>query len=195
MKTKLLRLSAFALALLAPGSLHAQELWIYCGNLPGCPSGFTERFTGVLRLLLIRLPAYVYVLAILFIMIGGAYMVLSVGDAEKVTKGKKTITWALIGIFVMQFSEALVSFVGLEASTRDSGADLVESVANTLIGSIFDLLYIALLGVAIYCGMWMVLSFGKEDEMKKAQEGMFWAAVGAIVINLAGALVHAFSTL
>lgn len=195
MKTKLLRLSAFALALLAPGSLQAQELWIYCGNLPGCPSGFTERFTSVLRLLLIRLPAYVYVLAILFIMIGGAYMVLSVGDAEKVTKGKKTITWALIGIFVMQFSEALVSFVGLEASTRDGGADLVESVANTLIGSIFDLLYIALLGVAIYCGMWMVLSFGKEDEMKKAQEGMFWAAVGAIVINLAGALVHAFSTL
>jgi len=195
---KILRSASALVGLLFPAAALAQapsSLWIYCGNLPGCPSGFVERFSGVLVLLLARLPIYVYVLGVLFIMIGGAYMVMSAGDAEKVTKGKNTIIWAVIGIFVMQFAQMIVSFVVLEVATRDSAPDLVESVTNTLIGAIFNLLYVALLGIAIYCGMKMVLSFGKEDEFNKAKDGLFWAAVGAIIINLAAAIANAFITL
>ncbi len=198
MRNAFLRISAVLAGLALPVLVAAavpSEIWIYCGDLPGCPSGFDERFTDVLLLLLLRLPTYVYILAVLFIMIGGAYMVLSNGDSEKVTKGKNTIIWAVIGVFVMQFAEQLINFVMLEVITRDSGPDLVESVTGTLIGSILDLLYVAIIGVGIYAGMRMVLSFGKEEQFTKARDGLFWCAVGAILINLADAIAQAVVTL
>jgi hypothetical protein len=196
MKKLFLRASAIALALFpAIAEAQTQQILIYCGNLPGCPSGFVERFSSALAILLVRLPTYVYVLGVLFIMIGGAYMVISAGDDEKVTKGKNTITWAIIGIGVMQFAQQIIGFVVQEVGSRESGPDLVESVARTVIGGIFDVLFVALLGVAIYSGMRMVLSFGEEDGFKKGREGLLWAAVGAIIINLAQAIANAFMTL
>lgn len=207
MTKSLLRISAILAAVLLPLLAYAaipSEVWVNCGDptsldknkyLPGCGPGFIERLSGVLTILLVRLPVYVYILAVLFIMIGGMYILLSAGDTEKITKGKNAITWAVIGVFVMQFAEDLVGYVILEVTTRDAAPDLVESVVYTLIGSILNILYVALLGVAIYCGMRMVASFGKEDEFKKAREGLFWCAVGAILINLADAIANAVQTL
>lgn len=196
MKKFLLRTSALALALMPlVVSAQTQEILIYCGNLPGCPSGFVERFSAVLALLLTRLPSYIYILGVLFIMIGGGYMIISAGEDDKVTKGKNTIIWSIIGIGVTQFAQTIIGFVVQEVGSRDSAPDLVESIAQTAIGAIFDVLFVALLGVAVYCGMRMVLSFGKEDEFTKAREGLFWAAVGAIIINLAQAITNAFITL
>jgi hypothetical protein len=197
MSRSLLRIAALSLLLVPAVALAAApaELWINCNGLAGCPSGWEEHFSSVLTLLLARMPVYVYGLGVLFIMIGGAYMILSAGDAEKVTRGKNTITWAVIGIFVMQASQSLVNFVTLEATTMIPGSDLVTSATNTLIGSIFDLLYVAILGVAIFSGMRMVVAFGKEEQFNKGKEGLLWAAVGAIVINLADAIATAFNTL
>ncbi len=180
-------------------------MYIYCGNLPGCNSGWTERISPVLTLLLGTLPTYVIGLATLFIMIGGVYMIINAGDSEKVTRGKNTILWAIIGIFVTEFAADFVAFDGTnlmgggfipkEVGSRVSGSDLVTSIINTLIQSIFILSYIVILGFAIFNGMRMVLTFGKEDEFNKAKEGLFWAAVGAIILNLAAAIVNAFATL
>jgi hypothetical protein len=185
-------LAAVFLLALVPHVAHA-ELWIYCGNLPGCPSGFTQRVSAALTILLTRLPNYVYILGILFIMIGGGYMVLSVGDSEKVTKGKNTIMWAVIGIFVMQFAENAVNDVIIpEAASILPGTDLVASLTKTAIDDILLLMYIVVLMIAVYSGMQMVLSFGKEDAFQKGRDGLFWAAVGAIIINLAQAIANAF---
>lgn len=197
MSSILLRFSAFLVACVPTIARAAApaELWINCNGLAGCPSGWDERFTNVLTLLLARLPVYVYSLGVLFIMIGGAYMVLSTGNEERVSKGKNTIIWSVIGIFVMQSAQTLVNYVTLETTSRVSGSDLVTSVTNTLIGSIFDLLYVAILGVAIFSGMRMVVSFGKEEEFNKGKSGLLWAAIGAIIINLADAIATAFQTL
>ncbi len=173
---------------------QANDIWIYCGGLPGCPSGFTEYFSSVLTLLLVRLPNYVYILGVLFIMIGGIYMVISVGDTEKVTKGKNTIIWSVIGIFVMQFAETVIRRVVIaEVNTRNQvSGDLIESLTGTIIDDIFLLIYGVLIIVAVISGMRMVLSFGKDEEFTKGKEGLFWAAVGAIIINLANAIATAF---
>lgn len=199
MITLLLRSLAFASLLLIPATLFAANpLYIYCGGLPGCTSGFTpfqEYFSDVLRILLLNLPGYAYALGGLFIMIGGARILLSAGESEGITKGKNTIIWSIIGIFVTTFATHLVSFVALEVSTRVTAADLLYSVIATLTGSIFTLLFVALVGVALFSGMRMVLSFGKEDQFKKGQDGLFYAALGAIIIDLAQIIVTAFSTL
>jgi hypothetical protein len=197
MKKLTLLFSALAGIVLATSAYAAApgELWIYCGGLPGCPSGFQERFTGVLVLLLTILPDYVDALGVLFIMIGGAYILLSTGNSERVTKGKNAVIWAVVGIFIAHSAETLVGFVTSEVNSRVAATDLFISIILTAISSITDLFYIALLGVAIYSGMRMVLSLGKEEEFSKARDGLFWAAVGAIIINLSERIADAFKTL
>ncbi|MFA5799875.1 MAG: hypothetical protein WC840_02850 [Candidatus Peribacteraceae bacterium] len=194
MMKKYVLLPSAALALLMPVLAYAQELWVYCGGLPGCPGGWTEYFSNALALLLLRLPAYIKVFGWLFIMVGGAYILLSAGNAERVTKGKNTIIWAVIGLFLAQFADVLVGYVALEVPTIVAGTDLVESVGNTLISTVTDLFYIALLGVAVYCGMRMAVSLGKEEEFTKARDGLFYAAVGAIIINLSQQIANAILT-
>lgn len=183
-----------ALAASSSSSSASAKLWVICGGLPGCPGGWTEYFSNALTLLLVRLPAYIYVFGWLFIMVGGAYILLSAGNAERVTKGKNTIIWAVIGLFLAQFADVLVGYVGLEVTTRVAGTDLIESVGNTLISTVTDLFYIALLGVAVYCGMRMAVSFGKEEEFNKARDGLFYAAIGAIIINLSQQIANAILT-
>lgn len=209
---RMLRTLALASLLAVPAAVFAAApptMYIYCGGLPGCPSGWTERFSNVLVLLLSRLPVYVTGLSTLFIMIGGAYMIMNAGDQEKISRGKSTITWAIIGIFVTQFAANFVyysptgaplfgvsqGFIPMEVNSRAPGSDLVTSIITTLIGSILDLSYIVILAYAIFSGMRMVLTFGKEEEFTKAKDGLVWAAVGAIIINIAVAIVNAFSTL
>lgn len=187
--------TALAAVILAslPYVASAQELWIYCGNLPSCDGGFTEHFTAVLTLLLQRLPQYIYMLGVLFIMIGGVYMAISAGDSEKVTKGKNTIIWSVIGIFVMQFAATAVNLIIIpEVTSITPASDLVASLTVTIIQDILIVLYTALLIVAVISGMRMVLAFGKDEEFNKGKEGLFWAAVGAIIINLAQAIADAF---
>lgn len=186
--------SAGLLLLLLPTVAQAQLPWIYCGNLPGCTPGFSEHITGAMTQLIIRFDVYAYILGALFVMIGGGMIVLSGFSEEMVNKGKQTITWALIGVFVGKFASVLVSFVTMEANSVGSG-ELVVAVINTAIGSVLDLFRVALFGVVIYCGMRMVVARGKSDELEKARSGLIWAAIGAIIINLAQVITNAIATL
>ena len=186
------------LAALVPHAAMAQaaRVWVYCGNLPGCGAGTASEFaSSVFQLLINALPQYIYVVATLFVMIGGARMVLSAGREDWVTKGKDTITWALVAVAVTIFSVQIVSMVESVALNRVPGGDFALSAANTVASLIFDLLYLALLCVAIYSGMLMVLSAGQDDSFSKGKNGLLWAAIGAIVINLAQVIVNAFETL
>jgi predicted membrane protein len=180
-----------ALVLAAPPS--PAEIWITCDGLPGCGPGFQEHVSGALRILWNNMPVYVYMLATLFIMIGGGYMVFSFGETERITKGKTTILWALIAILVMQYAKIFVENVLMEeVRSRVIGSDLATSVIATLMSAVFDVLQVTMFGVAMYCGMRMVTSFGQEEEFKKFRDGMIWAAIGAIVINLAVRIAQAF---
>lgn len=191
---KVLFSSAGATLLLLPLSVHAQLPWIYCGNLPGCTPGFGEHVTGVMTQLILRFDVYAYILGALFVMIGGGMILLSGFQEEWVSKGKQTITWALIGVFIGKFASVLVSFVTMEANSV-GGGEFVVAVITTAIGSVLDLFRVALFGVVVYCGMRMVVARGKSDEMEKARTGLIWAAIGAIIINLAQVITNAIATL
>jgi hypothetical protein len=199
-RTRLLTSAIAMLTALLPQSVMGAVV-IYCGNLPGCVNASVQSYIGrVLAVLIAELPIFIYILGGLFIVIGGMYIVLSAGNSERVTKGKNTIIWAAIGIAAMeviiQFNP-LTNFLEPEILplTTVTGPTLIPSAINVAIDAIKDLLNVALLGVAIFSGARMVLSGGKEDQYNKGREGLFWAAVGAIIINIAGALVTAFSNI
>ncbi len=189
----------FALAtalMLLPQMALAQPMlpWVYCGNLPGCAPGYREYVTGAMIQLLLRFDTYVYVLGALFVMIGGGMIVLSGFQEEMVNKGRETIIWALVGVFLGKAASILVGFITLEANSV-GGGDLVIAVVSTLITSVLDLFRVGLFGVVIYCGMRMVVARGEQGELDKARNGLIYAAVGAIVINLAQVIVDAVVTL
>lgn len=193
-------LSALALALLPQVALAAfpTGFQIYCGNLPGCGPG-QEFFTTALAIGLVRITAYIQILGILMIMVGGAYILLSSGESGMIEKGKNTITWAIIGIFLAQWPGLIINTIvaveATEVSSASNGINLVEVIVALLTTDILILLNISLLGVALYCGARMVLSFGKEEQYNKAREGLFYAALGAVIINFAVSIYSAFATL
>ncbi len=211
MSTRRLSLAAAAgiLAALAPHVALAKMTWIYCGNLPGCNASEVQSYVGnVLAMLLIELPKFVYLLGGLFIVIGGMYIVLSAGNSENVTKGKNIITWSAIGIFAMEVivtMSPLNSFLKPELAplfapdgtllTTVQGTNLPPALIQIVVSTIIDLLYVALLGVGIFSGMRMVMSGGKDDQYNKGKEGLFWAAVGAIIINIADVIRNAFTNI
>jgi hypothetical protein len=199
-RTRFLTSAAAMLTALLPRTGMA-AITIYCGGLPGCVNASVRSYIGrVLAVLLVELPIFIYILGGLFIVIGGMYIVLSAGNSERITKGKNTIIWAAIGIFAM---EVIVAFDPLNLFlkpeiaplTTVAGPILISSAINVAISTVIDLLYVALLGVTIFSGMRMVLSGGKEDQYNKGREGLFWAAVGAIIINIADALRLAFASI
>ena len=136
-----------------------------------------------------RFDLYGYILAALFVMIGGGMMVMSGFNEEWVNKGKTTITWALVGAFLGKCAALIVDFVTLETASVPAGGDLAVSVIATLITSVLDLFQVALLGVIIYSGMRMVAARGKSEELEKARTAIIWAVFGSIVINLAKPIV------
>jgi len=50
-------------------------------------------------------------IAVIFIILGGISYLTAYGNEEKASAGKKTITWAIIGLIIILLAEVLVSFV------------------------------------------------------------------------------------
>jgi len=60
-------------------------------------ASFGDFFLDLIKLAL----AIVFLIAVVFIIIGGYRMITSAGNEETITKAKSTLTWALIGLVVV----------------------------------------------------------------------------------------------
>lgn len=129
--------------------------------------------------------------AVLFIIWAGLQMLLSLGDESKVTQGKWGILYALGGLTVAILSSFIISVIGTQTYiTRGSPADnapfALLSAAITILRTVLNAI---LLLVIVMVGIRMLYAQGKSDEFNKAKTQMTWALVGAVVVNLAAALV------
>ncbi len=86
----------------AGGSGGANTLFnpINYTNLGDLIIGVTKGFTLIIA-----------IVSVGFIVLGGAELVVSAGNTEAVEKGKKTITWAIIGLIVALMSFSIVAIV------------------------------------------------------------------------------------
>lgn len=75
------------------------------GSLPSYCYSPGQGVTKIIRLVF----AFLGILAVLFIVIGGYRYITSSGDDKKAAQGKKTIQWALIGLAVALSAYAIVS--------------------------------------------------------------------------------------
>lgn len=90
-----------------PDTCAPNEILTDFGCIPNDPIGFVERFYGI-GLGLIGM------VALIFIIIGGYFIMTSQGDPNKLQTGKSYITYSIIGVLL-----AVFGFVFIEVVTGD----------------------------------------------------------------------------
>lgn len=168
-------------------------------NLVGCGLGSENvllanaPFVGQL-LLMIASGA-----AVLFIAFAGLQMVLAAGDDGKISAQKTAIAHGLGGLIIVILSQALVSIIGTEGTFQVVADNIgvttplqIIAIGVSLIIFVFNIVFTA---VIVYSGMRMVYAQGKSDEYNSARKAIFWSVIGAVVTNLANALVQAIANI
>ncbi len=82
------------------------------GNIPAIPG--TANDTNGVRPAIISILNFVLgflaLVAVIFVIVGGIRIMTAGGNEENVTKGRKTIVYAIIGLIVIFFARVIVAF-------------------------------------------------------------------------------------
>jgi len=101
----------------APGLTQATDARTYIKNIVNFALGFLG------------------LIAIIIVIYGGFMYVLSAGEQEKAEKGKKAVTYAIIGILLIMGSFAIVNTILLAPSGSDQGKTIAGGQSTTLRGA------------------------------------------------------------
>jgi hypothetical protein len=189
---------SFLLGLWIPAA-QAQDLWGLwqpaCSPLqPGCGDGPANIFLSTFPNLAIFMLQVATGLTVLFIVWAGFQLVLNMGDEGKVGNQKTGIFYALAGLFVAIVSQLVVSFVATQDWGQNAGGNLPINVLASAVGSILAVFNGVFVVAIIYYGIRMLLAAGDSGGFNSARTGITWAIVGAIIVNLANALVQGITS-
>lgn len=129
--------------------------------------------------------------AVLFVIIGGIQMIMSMGDEGAGTKGKTSMLYAIGGFMLALASQAIVTFVHTRASVLATAATPHLDFMAAAVSAVLSLLNVAFIGVVIYAAIRLVIAWGKADSYQKSMQALLWAIIGTLIINAANAIVHA----
>ncbi len=88
------------------------------GNLTfGSHAGFTDLPTFAMAFLNLILP-FAGIIAVLAVCWAGILYITSGGDEEQAGKAKKNLTWAIIGVILIAFSQIIVTWVNQILTNR-----------------------------------------------------------------------------
>lgn len=170
-------------------------------GLPGCGNPIlnvaTDAVIPIAATLFLNIIA---ILALLFVMIGGARYVLAFGRDEELQKAKKSIFWALIGLLVALSSHRIVTIIVTETYVLSTGCigasclsgGILFEFLQTIVRILALLLNVTFLIIIVLGGMRMVYARGSEEEVKKGRDMVAYALLGVVIINAAPIVVKAF---
>lgn len=163
-----------------------------CAGLVGCGQAAANVIKTGLPTALIWMLNIAAAICLLMIMWSGFSMVISLGDEGKISKGRWNVLYALIGLILVLSAQVLVATVGtLNFSIIDNPLQLVGFLFATFTSSIRILLNVAFVIMAVIAGMRMVYARGKSEDYDKGKQMIFGAILGALIVNLATALIRA----
>ncbi|GEM_PF-2230222 len=142
---------------------------------------FDEMLTRVLSWIF----GFALAIGVLMIIIGGYMMVVSAGDPQKFSTGRKVVVYALSGIAIVAISRGII------ALTEQIFPQGVE--AGTALSNIINYAFGALLAVAVL--MFIVAAYllatagGNPEQMKQARSWLIYAAIGLAVAVISRGLV------
>jgi len=128
--------------------------------------------------------------SVMFVVIGGAMMILNFGDEGMISRGRKAVIYALAGLALTLASQTIASITlntVLPATGSQPHIDIMKSVTD-LVVSAFNIIFVIIL---VATGFRLAVKAGGSEEFSRAKTTLVWAVAGAIVINVAAALVGA----
>lgn len=182
------------LSLLATSVFAQSPPPVFCSGIPGCGGGPANILFAFTIPESIRMLANIAAGgAIIAIMAAGAQMMLAFGDEGKTTNARWAILYALGGLALAVASQTIVAFVASENYGQlNSGGDLiVYGILPQVVRIILILVNVTFTIVIMIAGIMMVTAMGSQDQYKKGVTMIKWAIIGAIVMNVARALVEA----
>lgn len=179
-----------AIAGLLVSSVFAQDP---CAGIPNCGNfGYSlVSYISVIAAVLVEIASG---LAVVFVVIGGAVLILNFGNDAQAEKGKKSIMYALIGFAIALSSQAIISFVVVRATGVSANAPHL-SIMRIVVGSMLQVFNVIFALVMLFFGFKLVIGRGQQSELDAAKKGLFWAVGGAFAVNLSYALVRALNNL
>ncbi len=188
------RLSLAILILgLVPEALAAIPPPVTCNGLAGCglpPANVL--FTSTLPVLIRILANIAAGASVICIVIAGWQLLISWGDESKITHGRWGIIYALLGLGLTIVSQTIVAFVISENYGQGSSEFLFGGALPAAVRIMVTLFNVALVLVIMFAGFQMAIEGGKAESYMKGLNIIKWAIGGAVVVNLAHALVNAF---
>lgn len=191
-----------SLALLIDGlvdTASAQDLWNLWGTAcsplqPGCGAGPANVFQNTLPNIAVFMLQIATALSVFYIVWAGVQLVTNMGDDGTINQQKLAIYYSVAGLFVCLASQLLVSFIATQDWGANSSGNLPVNVAAAIVGTMLIAFNGVLVLAILYYGVCMIMASGDSGAFNSARNGITWAIIGAIVVNLANALVHGITS-
>lgn len=164
-----------------------------CDVIANCGTGSNPlpQFTVIAAAALLEIASG---LSVLFVVIGGALLVMNFGNESQSDKGRKAIFFALIGWAIALSSQAIISFAVARAGTIDFNVPHL-SIMRVAVNSMLYIFNVVFALMMLFYGFKMVFARGQQSELDSVKKAFTWTVVGAIAINVSFALVRATSQL
>ena len=134
--------------------------------------------------------------AVLFIVYAGFRMVIAFGDESQITEQKHAVAYATGGLFVVILSQIAIAFVGSqEYGQSGNPGDLFINASKSGVEILLTIFTAAMVVSIIVGGAYMLHAQGKSDQYTKGKTIVTYAIGGALIANLANALVQALARL
>lgn len=193
--------------LLFPAPLFARTIGVGlpdtpCDGLVGCTDSggsvekanfIADSLPQVAELLILVAAA----LSVLFIVYAGFRMVIALGDESQITEQKNAVIYVMVGLATVILAQLVVSFVGTQdygqndPSIWTANNDFFLYITKEGISILLTLFNAAMVVAIIVGGGYMVHAQGKSDQFTKGKTIVTWTIIGAVIANLANALVQA----
>lgn len=110
-KIYLISFSVLSLILLSFGIIYAEGGIVQCGQNPANPCGFSDLCKTAQNLMNIIIVQIGSALAFLFLTIGGIILLISGGNPELKSLGKKILKTTIIGLALVLGARAIIGFI------------------------------------------------------------------------------------
>ena len=133
-------------------------------------------------------------LAVLSVVVGGAFMLLNFGDEAKFTRGKKGVIYGMIAFAIALSSQAIISFAVSKAVQIDASTPII-SMMRISVNAMLTVMNVCFALMMLFFGFKLLLARGQQGEMDTSKKGIMWSIAGALAINLSYALIRATALL
>ena len=181
-----MRFAFLVLGIFLPVTALAQDP---CHGISGCTAQ-ANQLIPFIALIVTTLVEIAAGLSVLFVVIGGAFLILNFGNEANATKGRTQIFFALGGFALVLASQAIISFVVARSEVIDPTLPHL-SIMQVVVQSMLQVFNVVFALIMIYFGFRLVLGHGQQSELDSFKKGIFWSISGALAVNLAYALVNA----